>query len=447
MDGSWQDSLSLEIIAEIFTYLDYVDQENAHYSCRTFYHARSFALFPAIHKQIEWLKRRENLSEIPRQELLSHNAFLRILTRTFSVTRPSPYELDALVTFFSQELISAWLVPMNQFGAEIRINDSLHDTRIYHQRYPLLRRLAMILRWNNVGFRIAKVIEEWLDLKWATIHDDDEIQALLNLDYTIAPPNVDLLPHQIEVLHGFEFLALHPIQYYSTQSASLEEIGCRQHDAAWAHPAFDRLKLWLSIPELWNIEVRHLEIKYMYNPWRPFRRIAQRPSIHLVLYKCAQYRPFALRLLNYVRSVELSTPYPDLIQGSVFWYEEGFCGSVLWWAFHNMKFVGQDISLFKRPFVDLIRCYICVFGPITISDLILNIVFMVQRKTLPIRMIVARTVMIELLYYGYEFLTDAAKEAVVNLMRDENGRLVTRQVRIDYAMEEEGIRGEPRSGS
>jgi len=42
-----------------------------------------------------------------------------------------------------------------------------------------------------------------------------------------------------------------------------------------------------------------------------------------------------------------------------------------------------------------------------------------------VRMIVARTMMSELLVYGYEFLTDEAKDAIVDLMRDQHGRLVT----------------------
>ena len=45
------------------------------------------------------------------------------------------------------------------------------------------------------------------------------------------------------------------------------------------------------------------------------------------------------------------------------------------------------------------------------------------------RMIVARTMMSELLIYGYEYLTDEAKDAIVDLMRDQHGRLVTNRDR------------------
>src|SRR5208282_897849 len=126
--------LSLEIIAEIISLLDFPDQENAYHTCRTFYYARPFVLFSAIESQSSWLSHSNHSTEIPRDELISHNAFLRILNRSFTVLRPGPHELDRLVSFFAQELISAWMVPMNVHGAELRINNSVHDTRIYHQR-------------------------------------------------------------------------------------------------------------------------------------------------------------------------------------------------------------------------------------------------------------------------------------------------------------------------
>src|SRR5215471_10178901 len=121
------ESLSLEIITEIISFLDYPDQENAYYTCPTFYHARPFVLFPTIERQSRWLRSCENNLEIPRKELISHNAFLRILNQTFTVTRPSQHVLDSLVSFFAQELISAWMVPVNYHGAEIRCNNSVAD--------------------------------------------------------------------------------------------------------------------------------------------------------------------------------------------------------------------------------------------------------------------------------------------------------------------------------
>lgn len=439
-------SLSPEIIAEIISRLDYPDQENAYYTCRIFYYARPFVLFSAIEKQSSWLKTRENSSEIPRAELISHNVFLRILNRTFTAIRPTEHELNRLVSFFAQELISAWMVPMNVYGAELRYNKSVRDTRLYHQRYPLLQRLAMLLRWNGVGLRIALVINEWLDMKWSEIRDEVQVQEFINPDYDSPPTDSDLQPHQKQVLRGIEFLAIYPIIYYAPQDAAAEDIRSRLNDEAWTHPGFDRLKLWLSIPELWNMEIRHMEIKTFLNPWRVFRRINSRPFLQLVLFRSAEFGGFSLRLLSYIRSIELSTPYPDLIRGTRYWYEEGFCGSVLYWNFHLFSFAGQYISLFKKPFVDLIHGYIYLYGTSTLSDLILNIVFFVHRRTLPVRMIVARTVMSELLRYGYQYLSKEAEEAIIGLMRDETGRLVRRQVPVDYTQEMAVPRGERRSG-
>ena len=445
MQSASIESLSLEIITEIISFLDYPDQENAYNTCRTFYHARPFVLFPAIESQSNWLRRRENSTEIPRKELISHNAFLRILNRTFTVTRPSQHVLDSLVSFFAQELISAWMVPMNVYGAEIRCNNSVTDAQLYHRRYPHLLRLAMLLRWNGVGLRIALIIHKWLDMKWAEIENDDEVQEFINPDFESPSSNIELRPHQKIVLRGIEFLALYPVIYYGPQDAAAEDIRSRLNDDAWTHPGFDRLKLWLSIPELWNMEIRHLEIKTFINPWRVFRRINSRPFLHLLLFRSSEFGAFSLRLFSYIRSIEFSTPYPDLIRGSRYWYEEGFVGAALYWNFHLFSFPGQYISLFKKPFVDIIRGYLYLFGPATLSDLVRNIVFFVHEKTLPVRIIVARTVMSELLIYGYEFLSDEAKEAIVGLMRDETGRLVTRQPRLDHRQEVAAPQGERRS--
>ena len=172
-----------------------------------------------------------------------------------------------------------------------------------------------------------------------------------------------------------------------------------------------------------------MELKEFYNPHRQFRRIQHRPFIHLILFRCAEFLGFGLRVMSYCCSVEASTPYFDVALGSRFWFEEGFTGSVIYWNFHHFSFPGQYIELFKRPFVDVIRGYIRLFGPLSLSGLVLNMVYFVHRRTLPVRMIVARTMMSELLIYGYEYLTDEAKDAIVDLMRDQHGRLVTNRDR------------------
>ena len=193
------------------------------------------------------------------------------------------------------------------------------------------------------------------------------------------------------------------------------------------------------------MEIRHMEIKTFLNPWRVYRRINSRPFLQLVLFRSAEFGGFSLRLLSYIRSIELSTPYPDLIRGARYWYEEGFCGSALYWNFHLFTFPGQYISLFKKPFVDIIRGYIHLFGVYTLSDLILNIVYFVHRRSLPVRVIVARTVMSELLIYGYEYLSAEARDAVIRLMEDDRGRLHG-QVPLDYTQEVAAPRVERRSG-
>lgn len=445
MQTSSIQQLSPELISEIISYLDYPDLENAFSTCRIFYYARPFVLFPAIEERTAWLKCRENSVEIPRDELVSHNAFLRILNRTYMLTRPNQHVLDALVSYFAQELIAAWMVPMNIHGAEIRCNNSAYDAWLYHRRYPLLRCLAMILQYNGVGPRIAYIVQEWMNKKWSEIEHDPELQEFKNPNLSSNPSRADLVPHHKQVLQGFERLALYPIIYYGPQDAAAEDLRSHLNDVAWTHPGFDRLKLWLSITDLWNLDIRHMEIQTLLNPWRVFRRIASRPLLQLVLFKSAEFASFSLRILSYIRSIESTTPYPDLIRGSRYWYEEAHCGSVVWWTFYSLGFPGQYLSRYKQPFIDLIRGYIHLYGPVTLSDLVLNIVYFIHWRSLPVRIMVARTVMSELLIYGYEFLSDHAREAIIGLMRDETGKLVTRQVCVNHANEAEAPRGERRS--
>jgi hypothetical protein len=54
-----------------------------------------------------------------------------------------------------------------------------------------------------------------------------------------------------------------------------------------------------------------------------------------------------------------------------------------------------------------------------------NLVYFVHDKQLPIRTIIARVVMSELLTFGYDYLTPEAKHAVVGLITDEQGRIIT----------------------
>jgi hypothetical protein len=273
-------------------------------------------------------------------------------------------------------------------------------------------------------------------MKWHEIRNEPRVQEFINPDYDAPPSDIELQRHQTQVLRGIEFLALYPIIYYSPQDAAAENICSPLNDKAWTHPGFDRLKLWLSIPELWNQEIRHMEIKTFLHPWRVFRRVNSRPFLQLVLFRSAEFSGFSLRILRYIRSIELSTPYPELIRGTRYWYEEGYCGSVLYWNFHLFRFAGQYIELFKKPFVDLIRGYIYLYGTDTLSDLIFNIVHFVRRRSLPMRTIVSRTVMSEVLIYGYQFLSHEAREAIVNLMKDENGEVAGGHVPVDYTQEE-----------
>ena len=437
-------SLPKEIIAEIVSLLDYPDQLNAYYACRMLYQSRPFVISPGFASQLKWLWNREGALNIPRQELLRHNAFLRIVTRTYTTIRPSERVLDALVAIFTQELISAWMFPTDLHGKEERTNHSLDDYRIYHQRYPLLQRLAMILRWNGTGPRIAFNIQQWLDTKWAEIKNEDEIQVLLNQDYHSQPPQFDLQDHQEKILVGFQYLALFPIHYFAPAGVPFDTVDSRFQDEGWRHPGFNKLKLWLSIPELWNIEIRHLELYDLLNPYRQFRRIAARPVVHLILYRSAAYECFSLRILSFMRSIELATPFPELIRGARYWYEEGYCGCVTLWASNRWKFPGQYISLFRKPFLDLINGYIKIFGPSTLSDLILNIVFFVHQKTQAVRVIVARAMMNKLLFSGYQYLTDDAREAILDLMR-ERGEIITRQLQYRSTLEAAAERGDPTS--
>jgi hypothetical protein len=411
-------TLSLEIISEIASHLDFVDLRRAFEVCRTWYYARPFILRLMIPNQIRWLHGVHGQQFIPREELRSHNAFLQIINRTYTIGRPREETLQVLVDLFIEEMISAWLVPMNEYGAEELINSSQRDMSLYHRRYPLLLRLSLILRWNWAGQRIADGIERWLEMKWEDIRDEEKVQAWLNPNYEIHPRIDDLEPHQTKVLRGLEFLGVYPIVYYGPQDAAAEDPTSRLNAEAWLHRGFDRLKLWLSIPELWNTEIRHEEIQPFLNPYRVYRRIVSRPLLHVILFRAAEYVGFSFQIFAYLRLIELSTPTPPLIRGARYWYEEEYTLSVLHWNFHLFSFPGQYISLFKKPFISLIRGYYRLFGPATLSDFILNLTFFIGRRTIPVRTVVSRTIMRELLIYGYQFLTPEAIDAVVGLIRD-----------------------------
>ena len=411
-------TISLEIILEITSHLDFVDLEVVFQVCRTWYRARSFVLRLTIKNQIEWLQGCEGREVIPRRELQSHDSFLRIINQTYTLEPPTEVMVDLLIDFYAAEMIVAWLAPMNEHGAETWINNSQEDWRLYHQRYPLLQRLGMILRWNYAGQKIAGIIEKWLEMKWERIKDEDKVRAWLNPNYEILPRIDDLEPHQTAILRGLEFLGVYPIIYYGPQDTAAEDPTSRLNAEAWTHRGFDRLKLWLSIPELWNTEIRHEELHTLYNPYRVFRRIVIRPLLHVILYRAAEYVGFSYQIFAYLRSIETSTPTPELIRGSRYWYEEVYTLSVLYWNFHLFSFPGQYICLFKKPFIYLIRMYMRLFGTQTLSDFILNLVYFIHRRTLPVRTVVSRTIMRELLIYGYQFLSDEAKDAVVGLIRD-----------------------------
>jgi hypothetical protein len=206
---------------------------------------------------------------------------------------------------------------------------------------------------------------------------------------------------------------------------------------AWAHPGYDRLKLWLTIPELWNLEIRHVGVTELVNPFRAFRIIESKPFLELVLAKASEFGGLPFRIMDYVRSIEMTTPpeymtFPD----SRYWYEEGFVRARLFWNFRAFEFPGQYKHLLKKPFVDLIHGFIALFGPGVLSDLMMNMVHYVSTRSLPMRIMAARTMMSELLVYGYEFLTDEAINAIVELARDhDTGRLAANVVPVDYHVE------------
>jgi len=410
------EQLSLEIVAEIVSYLDYVDQENVYVSSRQFFHARAFTMFLAIEERTKWLQRHHNARRIPRNELLSHNAFLRLANRTFTATRPSQETTKALATYYANELIAAWMVPVNVHGYELRYNDSLEDQRLYQERYPLLERLGTILRWIGGGRQVAQVVQEWLDTKWEEIKEENEVLEFINPDYDLPSTNIMLQPHQTKILRGLEFLALFPIIYYAPQDAASEQPDSRISANAWQHPGFHRLKLWLSIPEMWNMEIRHLEIRQFLVPqWRVYRQVAQRPMLQVVLFRSAEFVSFAQQVLKHIRTIETSAPYINPYRGARYWYEEGFVASALHWNFYLLSFPGQYISLFEKIFVDIIRGYIHIFGTDTLSWLVLNIVFFVKDKAPALRELISQTVMSELLIFGYDYLHPQARHAVVEL--------------------------------
>jgi hypothetical protein len=436
--------LPLEIIAEILSYLDYSDQETAYYASTVFYHCRPVILFGAIENRTEWLEQYENTKEIPHNEIISHNAFIRSLTRALTISRPAEHIMESLSSYFAQELIHAWMFPVNEHGAELRLNDSIEDTRIYHQRYPLLSRLAFILRWNGLGRPITRFVEEWFDAQWDEISDDENIQELIEPDMSSDPPYLDLNPDQTKLLQGIEFLGLFPIIYYSPQTPAAERFHNPLNDEAWAHPGFNRLKLWFSIPELWGLDIRHLEWADIQRPPWAFPRIASRKFLHLVLFRVSEFPGFAYRILQHLHLIELSTPYPSLIEGSRYWYEEGFCGSELYWKFRAMQARGNYISAIETPLADLIDGYLYLYGIATLSDLVLNIVYYVGTKTLPVRAFIATVLTNQLANYE-KFLSDRAKKSIVELRRNSLGEIVKGDVVLDHTMEPRLPRAVPRS--
>jgi len=434
-------TLPQEILFEIVSYLDFPDQENLHYSCGPFFRTRTLRL-PILDQQIKWLRATENERSIPVDELHAHHAFLRILNNIFTIEGPTGEILDRLVVFFVEELICSWMFPRTSYYGEGRINGSPRDTRIYHRRYPLLFRLAMLLRWNGVGPRIAACIGDWLESKWTEIENDAEIRQVHPIDFTQPPFMGSFSPRQEMVLYGVHSIALFPLIHLSPQSPASEYVFTRinlrsLNDEAWADPGYDRLKLWLTIPELWNLEIRHIGIKELFQPFRPYRLVDTLPLLQLVLDKASEFGGFPFRILNFVRWIEMTTPrqytaFPD----SRYWYEEGFVRARLFWNFKAFEFPGQYLHLLKRPFLDLIHGYMTLFGVEGLSDMILNMVHMVKRRSLRMRVLVARTVMSELLVYGYQFLTTEAIDAIVELTRDqETGQLYADRVRVDYTTE------------
>jgi hypothetical protein len=442
-------ALPPEIIAEIVSYLDFQDQEQLHYTCGAFFRMRSLGLSPLVvlDRQKAWLRTTENQQDIPVDELISHHAFIRIMNNIFAFEPPRIQILDAIVEFFVQELISSWMLPRTDYHAESRINGSMDDTRTYHRRYPQLFRLAMILRHNGVGPKIATAMREWLDSIWREIENDEEIQKIHPIDLSALPWRGSFTARQQIVLYGIHSIALFPLIHLSPQSPASESINSPINDVAWADIGYDRLKLWMSIPELWNLEIRHIGLTELLRPFRIFRIVNSLPFLQLVLDKAAEFGGFPFRILQHARLIEMTTPrhfltFPD----SRYWYEEGFVRARIWWNFKAFEFPGQYVHLLKKPFVDLIHGYIALFGVGGLSDLIFNMVHVVRIRSLPTRVLVARTMMSELLVYGYEFLTPEAINAIVELARDhETGRLFTNVIPVDYSAEPAVARGERRS--
>jgi hypothetical protein len=411
-----------EIVAEIVQYLGYADQRNAYYSCRAFYRARSYPVFLAIDNESQLLQSQQGAQEIPREDIQSHNDFLRLINRVYTTTQPSEQTFRSLVALFAQEMISAWMVPVNEHGAELRINDSLEDHNLYHERYPLLQRLATILRWNGGGRPIAERVKEWLHQRFHEIEDEEEVVLFINPDYSQPPTNHDLQPHQTKILRGLEFLSNFPIIYHAPQCAAAEQVSSRINDKAWRHSGFDRLKLWLCIPELWNMDVRHLEIRQVIGPpYAVYQQIVQRNLLHIVLFRASEFVGFTIRVMSFLRGIELATPSSELLRGSRYWYEEGFAGAALYWDFHLHNFPGQYISLFRKPIVDIIDGYVYLYGMATLSDLVLNMVHHVRlrRRTQAQQVLVATTILDEMTKYGYHWLSPAAHEALRGLLKDE----------------------------
>ena len=419
-------NLSLELIAHILSYLDHVDVDNACHATRLFYRSRPFVVTPRIQPETEFARDYQACPRIPRERIVSNNAFLRLVTRTFTAKRPSAPELELLISLFAQELKSAWVYPVEPGGKEVDVNDRSEDMRIYRRRYSHLRRLARILRWNWAGREIATRMDAWFNEKWQEIKDEERIQQWLYPNYDAPPRTVCLDPHQAQILRGIEYIALMPINLNVPQGVEAEDLESTLNARAWRTPEFERLKFWLSIPELWGLEIRHEELKVFLRPlpFRMYFQIAHRPFLTVVLYLSSEFLWFTLEIFRYLRHVELSAPCPGL-RDSRYWYEEDFVWSVLQHGFVNLSIPGQYLVVFKKLFVCLIRGYIELFGPHHISDLMHNIVYFVQDKQLPVRTIIARVVMSELLGFGYDYLTLQAKDAIVRLITDEHGRLLT----------------------
>ena len=441
--------LSLEVVSAILSYLEYQDLEKAFYSCRAFYLARPYVMTLAIQRERLWLINREGLNEIPREELIAHNSFLWILHRTFAVQQPDQLQLEFMSSYFAQEMISAYLAPTNAW-AESRCNNSLEDQRLYHQRYPLLRGLATILRRNAAGAMVARIVNEWLATRWREIKDEEEVRELMDPQH---PVNIRLRTHQIRLLCGIQSLALFPIAHFVPNDEAAEDLRSWLNDEAWADPVFDRLKLWLSITEIWNLSLYHVEQKKL-EP-RSIFRIRNRPFVQIVLHSSAESVAFSVRLFKYLRYIELTTSFADEILGSRYWYEEAFCAATIYWAFYKDRYAGSNPYYLKKHFIDLIHGHLLLFGGMTLSDLIRNIVFFMRdqdwsclgggRLDLQRRVFVGRMIYKELLVYGYDFLSEEARDALARLQKDETGQLLTWGHRTSPIVRQTAIRGPQQS--